>query len=463
MPPDRPEDCAGEGLPRPQLIVRIGGLGNRYFGRDNGIDEDPAALHQAAQAACDQVFDAVEQILSDILEEDRGRIFPHPDAFAHGWNAQAARFLGGLFGSRNRWNHSDRAGTSAAVFDRTKPPRITVLTGDASGGDRTSFGIWPSNDRGGNHCEWSTIRSGLSPRIPPRSWMDWVWGPCRRSSRSPQSRWMHANVRCLPRSRAPRRRPGRSLRGTGRWLNVFKEPEPIAFPGKRGTKKDYAACYQQVRERAAGQGLSGVHGDAHRGGIIASYLLAAVAVLLAVLGAIFHSSELPAGFVIVTAAVEVAVIVAMFALSSWIREQQGYHRRNRIKQEKLHHDIERFTTVLFVIVFGFALEHLVEAVFHRHGIPLAFPLLVCVGGPALIAALHGFSFQIEVERLRQRSSSMEKLLQERIDILESLDLSEPGNASAAWGLSREALNVAALMIDEAANWSMLYKPGIRTG
>ena len=747
--PDRPKDCAEDGLPRPQLIVRIGGLGNRHFGRDNGIDEDPAALHQAAQTACNQVFDAVEKILSDILQDDRGRIFPHPDAFAPGWNGRMARILGGLFGTSDRWHHSARAGTSAAVFDRTKPPRITVLTGDASGGDRILRDLAVERQarqvRQPRHLEYGSqwivtkdpaeVTDGLGvgsmpaelpepaitldarqrPVSPPQPRAEAaaraviarqrafacraqsealrhhsdvllaIWDPDTEGKAGGTSErvnlaldegipviairlvadgevgraaidvlesvedlnrllatsagrpsgvarpWKEALAKVLggilkfperpsgpsktipgaaeeadteqggvtttahedaprlayePRSVFAAFREARPLRRIGmahfwqgfeslvksragldrpgepqtclggmieRWMHVFETPEEIAFPGKGTSKGDYTAHYQQVRERAAGKGMSGVYGDAHRGGIIASYLLAAVAVLLAVLGAIFHFYKLHVGLVIVTAAVEVVVIVAMFTLSicsrhegwneaytdtrvlaealrmmeylgplglhtplprlprylqgdqatpapqamwcvwyfraltrmaplrladprlgsltaahrvmidGWIRDQQKYHRRNRIKQKKLHHDIERFTTVLFVIVFGFALEHLVEAVCGLHGIPLTVPLLVCVGGPALIAAMHGFSSQIEVERLRQRSTSMEKLLQERIATLESLDLSDPANASAVWGLSREALNVAALMIDETASWSMLYKPGIRTG
>ena len=36
-------------LPLPRLILRLGGLGNRKFGKDNGLDEDPASLAEGSE------------------------------------------------------------------------------------------------------------------------------------------------------------------------------------------------------------------------------------------------------------------------------------------------------------------------------------------------------------------------------------------------------------------------------
>ena len=112
---------------------------------------------------------------------------------------------------------------------------------------------------------------------------------------------------------------------------------------------------------------------------------------------------------------------------------------------------------LFGIVFGFALLHLAAAVLHIHRLS-AVTLIVCVGGPALLAALHGFLSQIETVRLRERSESMVHLLRDRQQQLRALDLQgTPDSASAVWGLACEALGAAALMMDETAAWSLIYK------
>ena len=84
-------------------------------------------------------------------------------------------------------------------------------------------------------------------------------------------------------------------------------------------------------------------------------------------------------------------------------------------------------------------------------------LFLCIGGPALIAALHGFTSQMELLRLRARSSSMARLLEERSRTLAALDLSNPAEAGAVWGLATEALATADLIMDETAGWSMLYR------
>ncbi len=70
-------------------------------------------------------------------------------------------------------------------------------------------------------------------------------------------------------------------------VGLFKSKEAAALSERSPTELQqptYASWYKRVRERAASSGMSGVIGDAHRGGILASYLFAAIAVLLAVLG-----------------------------------------------------------------------------------------------------------------------------------------------------------------------------------
>ncbi|MCP5516063.1 MAG: hypothetical protein H7A45_02260 [Verrucomicrobiales bacterium] len=347
---------------------------------------------------------------------------------------------------------------------------------------------------------------------------------------------------------------------------------PAAAAAPPGT---HASHYEPARLRASSDGYSGIYGNAHRGGIIASYLFAALAVLCAVVGGILHAHHAPAALQIAVAIIEVVVIGLMFAVSEWSRaegwnlaytharilaealrlmkhlgplgihtplprlaqhlrrdakspppeeqwaiwyfralvrmaplrltpEQDAfpelaaslltgederladgaagpaapglrklealrkgvvgklidgqirYHEGNQQKQATLEEDIERTSRAVFLVVFVFAGLHLLAVPFHWEW--TAVPcLLVCVGGPAFIAAMHGFLAQIEAARLRQRSVSMASLLKEQRTRLQALDfVRDPAGSDAVWGLCTETLAAAGLMMDEAAGWSMLY-------
>ena len=327
--------------------------------------------------------------------------------------------------------------------------------------------------------------------------------------------------------------------------DVQPAPEEEVNQVRVRRKGGFEDCYGAARERAASAGMSGVFGDAHRGGVIASYAFAAVAVLFAVLGGLAHAQHWPIWVQAVFAAGEIAAIVVMFILQrrakgvgwnlaythsrilaealrhmeylgpmgihtvlprlpsylrrdrrnpppeelwavwyfralvrmsplrlkgagarslaaqranlkKWVVGQIDYHESNSTKQGLLHRDIENVSLVALVVVFLFALLHLVDVVFHLE-IMFIPSLVVCIGGPALIAAMHGFSSQIENVRLMRNSTSMQKLLSEHLVRIESLDLShDPDGAETVWGLAGEGLAVSSLMMEESAGWSLLY-------
>ena len=66
-------------LPKPRLILRVGGMGNRKFGTENGIAEDADGLQRAARRACVEVWEKIEKILGEIHAEDR------PENARHHW------------------------------------------------------------------------------------------------------------------------------------------------------------------------------------------------------------------------------------------------------------------------------------------------------------------------------------------------------------------------------------------
>jgi hypothetical protein len=319
-----------------------------------------------------------------------------------------------------------------------------------------------------------------------------------------------------------------------------------------GAAPDYQQCYGRVRARAASSGMSGIYGDAHRGGIILSYRLAAFAVALAIGSGILHVLHASHWLLAIVALAELGAISMMYALAtvsrtegwnsayadsrilaealrmmeflaplgvhtplprlpyylqksedatnpdrSWaiwyfralvrmaplrlgpldleaarrqIQEQANlgqrrYHKTNATKQSLLHHRIETVVPWIFLCVFFYTLLHLIDVAlpmisdtFGLH-LPGMFEvgLVIGVGGPALIAALHGFASQIEINRLQLRSSSMQRLLEERSNALQALVLTPADEAEAVWGLANEALATASLLMDETAGWSMLYR------
>lgn len=346
------------------------------------------------------------------------------------------------------------------------------------------------------------------------------------------------------------------LQMLGRWLTA---PQPQATASAKphtGAKDTFAFHFGQAKSR--GSIISGVFGDAHRGGIIASYLLAALAVLLALTGSVLHHIHAPDVCVAIVAGLEVSVILGMCALASvskiedwheaytdcriltealrimeqlgplgvhtplpklpaylagdpgqqqpqrlwcvwyfralvreaplrltapgsapvgspqffqsirtamlekWIGGQKIYHGDNFKAQLKLQHGAEKLTAWAFAVVVICAAVHLCSVIhtswFKGHdslGLQM-ITFILCVSGPAVIAALHGFLSQIETVRLRQNSESMGQLLQEKARSLAVLNLSTD-TADAVWGLSSEALATANLMMEETAAWSLNYR------
>lgn len=141
-------------------------------------------------------------------------------------------------------------------------------------------------------------------------------------------------------------------------------------------------------------------------------------------------------------------------------DQIEYHSANSHQQHYNHELIEKLSTFLFLAVLACVGWHLLELV---SGVNLyaSYGIVICIGGPFLIALLHGFESQLEIQRLRQRSSSVEKLLCNRLREVEDLQ-SRPGDTEAItiedrWHLLREGLEIGSILIDETAGWSMLYR------
>jgi len=696
--------------PRPRLILRLGGLGNRNFGSKTGIDENPAAIEQAAAVACNEVFAEIETILLGILHDEK------PENQSIHWPEAPSRWkthcLAMLFGARDRWERERRMSSPESIFSEDIP-KVTVLTGGAEGGDvmirdaamargarlntpvdfehlritcltpsavpdgfgvgenpaspgalkakvarsellsrqeaadlaatvrKRSFGfraqsealrhhsdillaVWDSDAEGKAGGTSESVAAALEERIPVIAIC--VCGPGktethllesiedlrtlqnRRAFPLHRSDWRTVLKQTLcsilkfpdpaphlpkddnpsdPTSYHPRivfaafleGKPFKPIWPAKLWViyQAFSKyrasPKPDKESRRRlfgkfpqslkpsfasvvsqhikspaaGEEGTFAYCYGRAKDRAASKGMSGVYGDAHRGAILASYLFAALAVILALLGAILHFLHAPAPLLVSIAVTEVGVILVLYALSvcseaenwnvaytdsrilaealrlmeylgpmgihtpiprlpnylrgkpalpmeteNWamwyfralvrmaplrlksanptdlvallhslktglIQKQIVYHQSNVEKHSQQHQDVEKFTKILFIVVFSGALLHVVDIFFIHSPWMFLLCLVICAGGPALISALHGLASQLETARLEKNSSIMDQLLNEQLRNLDALDLTQPDEATAVWGLATEALATASIMIEETASWSLLYK------
>ena len=140
--------------------------------------------------------------------------------------------------------------------------------------------------------------------------------------------------------------------------------------------------------------------------------------------------------------------------------QISYHRKNSERQHFIHELVEGISWFLFLLVLFCVGLHLLELWLHR-SFGGEFGMFCCILGPLLIAVLHGVASQLEVQRLRQRSASVAKLLKDRMVELDRIEAEAKASGGPTledhWHLARETLQIGSILIDETAGWSMLYR------
>ena len=162
------------------------------------------------------------------------------------------------------------------------------------------------------------------------------------------------------------------------------------------------------------------------------------------------------------------------AVLGWVEGQTAFHKESTKANERIAHGIEHAAVLAFAGVLLAVLLHLAlvgcecmmpqpeshstpdarGGILHGLGIVLFF---ITVGVPALLAALNGFLAQIEAERLRRRSESMAEVLAARSRALKAIDCSALGAVACQWRLATEAAGTAALLVNETADWALIYK------
>jgi hypothetical protein len=150
----------------------------------------------------------------------------------------------------------------------------------------------------------------------------------------------------------------------------------------------------------------------------------------------------------------------------WLSEQEDYHNRNKKRMLKAHHRIESLSFFLFLFVAIAIIVHIYllarEILGGEEGtwgtFFAGFAILVSLWVPALALFLNGLRTQAECRRVGERSQMMLKRLGEverpRIARLTNAALASLG--SPAWTTAVEIYELAQVMIDEVADWSIMY-------
>lgn len=129
---------------KPRMILRLGVVGNQYFGTDNGaargkdwaVNEKPKPMKDEVAARCREVFEEVLRCMDDIYADDQGREYPASQASflqkLFGWTSF-------VFGTWRLWNVKE-PGNDASAYSK-HAPRLEVLTGLGDGVDEIAADI----------------------------------------------------------------------------------------------------------------------------------------------------------------------------------------------------------------------------------------------------------------------------------------------------------------------------------
>jgi hypothetical protein len=137
------------------------------------------------------------------------------------------------------------------------------------------------------------------------------------------------------------------------------------------------------------------------------------------------------------------------AIRKWLRGQVHYHDRNAAKMERMDFAIHCLAWVSIGVAFLAALTAWLghAAIEHYHPLLLIFT----AGFPAASAAAHAISTQGEFPKLAHRSQSIARLLRSYLKGFDSR-----GESNAA-DLRRQTAELAQLLLDEVADWQILYR------
>ena len=151
-------------LQKPRLILRLGGLGNRNFGRESEtrIGENPLVLKSSVRKACEGIRRAIDVALVDIHSRDlkRAETDPARGCGSDSWLQKLRNYVSGA----DCWNSLEFS--DSGVFSSDKP-EVQLLIGGAKGADRIIAGVAQGDSVPG--VDWKLVR------VEPKSPLDVPW------------------------------------------------------------------------------------------------------------------------------------------------------------------------------------------------------------------------------------------------------------------------------------------------
>jgi hypothetical protein len=135
-------------------------------------------------------------------------------------------------------------------------------------------------------------------------------------------------------------------------------------------------------------------------------------------------------------------------LEGWIVGQMTYHQRNSERMNCLR---DRSDFLLRLCVGIAAVSCAIHFFVHEHEVA-KWLMLGAAGFPAVAAAFHAIATQGEFRRLSSRSADMRRSLAEIEKRLAAL-----GDTPSLPDLRRIATDAADLMVEEVADWQILYR------
>ena len=121
-----------EVLELPRLVLNIGAMGNRKFGKNNGIDTGSKQLEDRAAATCESLLRTIAEIVQRIYGHDREAKFNYVTNTP--WHLFQGIAFGLQFGSIDRWKRFRRqrstaqrrtSGSARMVWQRARRVKLT--------------------------------------------------------------------------------------------------------------------------------------------------------------------------------------------------------------------------------------------------------------------------------------------------------------------------------------------------
>ena len=138
----------------------------------------------------------------------------------------------------------------------------------------------------------------------------------------------------------------------------------------------------------------------------------------------------------------------------WLVGQMTYHSNNHHRMHRFHHLLHRLEQGLFTGTLVFA----VLLLFKWDGVWRQIAQALTIIAPGAAGCILGLLYQSEARRLAERSRAMRLRLEAHAQEIEALRAVALGGGPMAASLAQSTKKIAQTMIDEVADWRVVYRP-----